>query len=392
MSLLRSIGPLAAASFATGTQTYVFAGLLGEMASELGVGIGAAGQLATAYAVTFALAAPLLGGLLAARERRGVLLAALLAVAGLNLAAALAMGFAALLGLRIAVGVAAAAVTPIASAAAIALVPPAQRGRALAMVSSGMVVAFILGIPLGSAIGGLFGWRATFLFAAVLALGAALLVRLALPVVQPGPRSPGALADALGSPSVRACLLITLLGFTATFTVVAYIGPVVTALTGATGAGVGAFQACIGVGALIGVPLGGVLADRGLGRPALAGAFAAMVATLAAYTLLLGGVAAGVAPALLGLVILVGAAALFLVMPIIQARLVEAVPAAAPLLLGLNGSMVFLGQGAGALIGGLVTDHAGTPAIGLVGAAIAVIGLGLALAARRRPRLVPAGG
>lgn len=392
MSLVRSIGPLAAASFATGTQTYVFAGLLGEMAGELGIGIGTAGQLASAYAVVFALAAPLLGGLLAAEERRRVLLLALLAVAALNLAAAAAMGFAALLGLRIAVGIAAAAVTPIASAAAIALVVPAQRGRALAMVSSGMVVAFLLGIPLGSSIGGLFGWRATFVFAAMLALGAALLVRLALPAVPAGPRPAGALTDALQQPSVRASLLITLLGFAGTFTVVAYIGPIVTAVTGATGAGVGAFQLCIGLGALAGVPLGGVLADRGLGRRALAGAFTTMAVTLASYTLLLQGMAIAVAPLLLGLVILLGAAALFLVMPIIQARLVAAAPAAAPLLLGLNGSMVFLGQGAGALIGGLVTDHAGPAAIGLVGAALAAVGLGVALAARPHPRLAPAGG
>ena len=169
MSLFRSVGPLAAATFATGTQTYVFSGLLADLAQDLGVSIGAAGQLATAFAITFAIAAPIMGGLLSNMERRRILVLALATVALLNTAAALAAGYGSLLGLRILAGLAATCINPIAAAAAVALVPASQRGRALAIVTAGMTVAFMMGIPLGSAIGGLFGWRATFLFAASLA-------------------------------------------------------------------------------------------------------------------------------------------------------------------------------------------------------------------------------
>ena len=63
MTIFRSVWPLVAATFASGTQAYVFAGLLGDMARDLSVSIGTVGQLATAYAITFALAAPAAAGL-----------------------------------------------------------------------------------------------------------------------------------------------------------------------------------------------------------------------------------------------------------------------------------------------------------------------------------------
>ncbi|WP_198377576.1 MFS transporter [Neoroseomonas rubea] len=98
---------LAAASFATATQSFVFAGLLAEMAADLAVPVATAGQLATVYALAFALAAPPVAALLARRERRGVMVLALLVLAALNLAIVAVAAFPALLGLRVAAGVAA---------------------------------------------------------------------------------------------------------------------------------------------------------------------------------------------------------------------------------------------------------------------------------------------
>jgi MFS transporter, DHA1 family, inner membrane transport protein len=378
VSLFRSVGPLAAATFATGTQTYVFSGLLADLAKDLNVSIGAAGQLATAFAITFALTAPMMGGLLGNRERRSILVLALSAVALINMAAAFAPDYGSLLGLRIIAGLAATCVNPVAAAAAIALVSVDQRGRALALVTAGLTVAFMMGIPMGSAIGGYFGWRATFLFAASLAACAALFVRVTLPVIQPVPRPSRVILDELRRPAILPSLLATFLGFAATFTVTAYLGPLITAVTGATGATVGAYQACIGVGSLIGVPLGGLLVDRGRSRLALTMAFALMTVVLMLYSALLHIDFAARAPVLLGAVILAGAAALFTMVPAIQARLVEAAPDATPLILGLNGSIIFLGQGAGALTGGLVTDRIAFSDIGYAGAVIAALGLCLA--------------
>ena len=121
MSLARTIWPLTIASFASGTQAYVFAGLLGDLARDLSVSLGAAGQLAAAYAITFALAAPCAAALAGRRDGRRVLTLALAAVAVINALAAAAPTFAALIGLRVLAGLAATFIVPIASAAAIAL-------------------------------------------------------------------------------------------------------------------------------------------------------------------------------------------------------------------------------------------------------------------------------
>ncbi len=390
MNFARAVWPLAAATFASGTQAYVFAGLLGDMALDLNVSIGGAGQLATAYAVTFALAAPFAGGIAGAFERRRLLMLALIAAAAINGVAALAPTYSALFGLRIAAGLAATFVLPIAASTAIALAPPEARGRALALVAGGTSIAFVFGIPTGSGIGGAFGWRATFIYAALISLAAAAIVRLLIPPVAPSPRPSGSLIDTLRRPGVMHALACTFLGFAAMFTVVAYVGPVVTAITGATGGTVGLFQLCVGFGSLIGVPLGGALTDRGYGRAIPLSVFSSMIVTLSAYSLLLGGGVTTGASTLLAVIILIGAASLFTLIPAMQARLVASAPDAAPLLLGLSGSIMFLGQGAGAMFGGFIADHVGFAAIGVAGAAVAAFALAFNIVATRAATAEPA--
>ena len=375
--------PLVFATFASGTQSYVFAGLLTEIASDLGVTIGAAGLISAVFAVSFAIAAPLAAILAGRTDRRTVLSLALMATAAVNVVAALAPDLASLVGLRVLAAVAAAFVNPIASATAVMLVAPERRGRALAMVTAGLTVAFTVGIPLGSVVGGVFGWRATFLFAAAIAALAAGVVRLQLPAVPAPARSTQGLTAILSERRVLSSFALTFLGFASMFTVVAYVGPVVNAVTGLSGGAVGPFQAIVGIGSLVGVVVGGRLADTGRSRTVLASIFAVMAVTLAIYTPLIAYPGDTPAMLVLALVVLVGAAALFTLMPVIQTRLAAAAPAAGPLLFGLNATMIFAGQGAGALIGGATTDLFGFAAIGVVGAAIAVLGIVVGLATTR---------
>jgi DHA1 family inner membrane transport protein len=314
-------------------------------------------------------------------DRRAILTMALIATAAINLVAALTPGFGSLVGLRVAAALAAAFINPIASATAVMLSAPERRGRALALVTAGLTVAFTLGIPFGSVIGGQFGWRATFVFAGLLALLAALVVRTQLPAVPAPPPAKRSLGALFGERRILSSFALTFLGFAATFTVVAYLGPVVNRATGLSGAAVGPFQACIGIGSIIGVVIGGRIADAHHLRGAVAALFAVMAATLAAYTPLLS--EPGQAAILLGVVILLGAAALFTLIPIIQTRLARAAPAAGPVLFGLNGTMIFAGQGAGALLGGLVAETTGFAMIGIAGALVAALGLAVGLATIR---------
>jgi predicted MFS family arabinose efflux permease len=196
------------------------------------------------------------------------------------------------------------------------------------------------------------------------------------------------LGESLRLRQVQAALAFTLLGFTAIFSVAAYLGPIATRTTGLAGAAIGGFQAAVGLGAILGVILGGRIADRSPTSRAPAAIFLAMLLSLLAYTplLVLGPqLPVPAAATSLALLALLGAGALFTLIPLVQLRLASAAPQAGPVLFGLNGAMVFAGQGAGALLGGVVADTLGYAAIGPAGAAVAALAL-LVVAATATPR------
>lgn len=379
---------LAAASFAIGTQAFAFVGLLAEMAFDLNTSIGSAGKLIAIYALLFAVAAPPIATRTLTRERRGMIIIGLVVVALANLISAAAPDIWALSALRVVAALGAATVMPLASTAAAALAPPEMRGRALALVVGGITVAFLAGIPIGAAIGGAFGWRSIFVFTTILAGAAALIVRAAVPLVPPPPGATGnirTLMTVAGNPRVLPVIATTAVAFAAIFNINAFIGPITTALTGATGAGVGFFQAFIGIGALIGVPIGGYLADRAKRSPVPIFLFIVIAAVLSAYSILLLRADGTLPwPVLAGLVF-TAATALFSLVPTVQARLIGAVGPLAPVALALNGSALSLGQGLGATVGGFVIDGVGLWAVGFAGAAIATLGALLAASWARKP-------
>jgi DHA1 family inner membrane transport protein len=152
----------------------------------------------------------------------------------------------------------------------------------------------------------------------------------------------------------------------------AFLGPIVERTAQAHGAGVGLFQAGIGIGSVLGLLLGGRLAD---GRRS-AHAIPVLLGFVAITQLVLASIHSIVhesmlASALLATTIVGGAIALFALMPLVQSGLVSAAPDRRSVVLALNGSMVFLGQGLGALAGGLAANFNGVDATGVVGAAIA---------------------
>jgi len=386
----RRILVLALASFATGTEAYVYAGHLADLAADLNASVATAGQIATAFAITYALTAPLVAGAVARFGRRTVMVTGLLLIGALNLLAAAAPSLGALMAIRVACGLAAGLVGPISTLAAAELAAPGERGRAMAVVLSGLTLAFVLGIPVGSVVGDIAGWRGTFVYAGAVALVAAIAIRVVLPAMPGGQRAGLAAFRAALAPAVSASLALTLLGFAATFTTIAYLGPIVTAISGLTGSGIGAVQAMIGVGSIAGIVVGARAADRPGATRVLAFSFGVSALSLSAYSaLMLAPAATGViATGLLAAATALGAAALFARAPVIQVRLVGSAPEEArPVVLALNGSMVFLGQGLGAAVGGLVIAGPGLPWVGLAAAGLALLGVGLVV---RLSRLAPA--
>jgi predicted MFS family arabinose efflux permease len=348
-------------TFAFGSAAFIFAGLLETMAADLGVSTAVAGQLQTAYVLTSAVLGPVAAHLLGRFDRRLVVLAGLSLGLVLHLACAFTPNFETLLGLRGLAGLAGAMAAPAASVAAASMVPPERRGSALAMVAGGMTLAFVLGIPMGSVVGSIFGWRATFLFAALLSASALAAVTFFLP---PAPAPPEREGGRAPIPAIWPLYLTTFLVFAANMTLNLYIAPVVRVGAGVAGAGVGAFQAMIGFGSIAGLWLGGRAADRDVGKAWILQGFAiqALAMTLhfsATHHALPPGLPSQL---LVALAIFVAATALFSITPVIQARLIHMTDGA-PVALALNGSVIAVGQALGSAAGGASLAAWGVPAI-----------------------------
>lgn len=162
------------------------------MAVALDAPVAAVGQLATVFAFTSAVSGPFVAGAVAGLERKRVLVAGLAVIGVLNLLAATLTTLGGLMAVRALCGLATGLVGPIACAAAAELSPPESCGRAMAGVFASITLAFVMGVPLGSLAGEVFGWRGTFLWAGMITLAAAAIVGLVLLRVVPGPPSPSA--------------------------------------------------------------------------------------------------------------------------------------------------------------------------------------------------------
>jgi len=365
-------------AFAIGTGNIVFVGVLAPLARDLGVAIATAGQLATVFALAYAFSAPLLVSATARLPRRGVLIAALTVFVATNAAMALAPSFGWLIALRVVAAFAAALYMPVAMGTAVALADPGHKGRAMAVVLFGLTAAFLTGIPLGTWIGSTLGWRASFGFAGTLGLVAVIAIAPVLPRV-PGAASRGLRGiGVILRPPVAGNIAITALAFVAVFCVNAYIGPVLTGALGLDGRGIAAMQVLLGVGSIIGVPLGGWVADR---RPTLgmvALLMAAIVLVQPVYSvLMLAPTAVGTTAAFVaaGLALVTASAALFALGPLQQDRLITIVPDERDIVLSLNASALFLGQGVGAALGGVTAGTFGLAANGFMGTAVAAAGV-----------------
>lgn len=363
---------LALGTFAVGTDAFVLAGFLPDLAASLHTSTARAGQAVTVFAAAYAIASPLVATLTARLPRRALLVTALAVLAIANAASALAPNLPLLLASRVLAAGGAAGYTPTAGAVSAALVRPEMRARALSVVVGGLTVATALGVPLGDAIGSVMGWRAALGLVAALCLVTAIAAAVLMPSL-PGsaPVPVSARIAALRRPGVATVLPLTVLGMAAAYTVYAYAIPALHALGIAHGATAWILSA-YGLGAIGGNLAAGIAADRlGPTRVLIAG-YMLMAATMAAFAVL---AAAHVqVPALVALLAIAWGASTWCQTPPQQHRLFTAAPAEAPLLMALNASAIYVGIGVGTASGGLLIS-AGATRMFLVAALIACAAL-----------------
>ncbi len=367
-------------NFSVGTGMYAFLGVLGPLARDLGVTVGEAGQLAAAFAVTFAIGAPLVVTATRAWGRRTVIVASLLGFALFNAVAALAPSFAVVLGSRVGGAAFACAFSPVAGAVATMMVTEEERGKALAAVIGGVVLAFAFGIPLGTVIGGEFGWRATFSFAAASNVVGALAILGGIPKFGASDRPPLSLAF-MRNWAIVSNLILVITAFAGVFIAIAYIGPLIAAITKLEETGIGAVQISVGVGGAVGTLLGGYLADRRPTTGVLAALFCLSAFGIVQFSGLMEFLDAGTTLSIVGVTIalFIGSTAVFGLVPILQYRVIREALDERETALAFYYASFFFGQGLGAALGGLVIETTSLARLGFASATVLVFGAVFAL-------------
>ncbi|ROQ33507.1 DHA1 family chloramphenicol resistance protein-like MFS transporter [Streptomyces sp. PanSC19] len=258
---------LALAVFAMGTSEFMLAGLLPAIASDLDVTVATAGVLTSAFAVGMTVGAPLVAALARNWPRRAGLLGFVLVFAAAHVVGAVTTSFPVMLATRAVAALANAGFLAVALTAAATLVPPDRKGRALAVLLSGTTVATIAGVPGGSVLGTLLGWRATFWAVAALCLPAALGILKGIPAGRAkegetdGPALRAELARLTGRRLVLAMLLGALVN-AATFASFTFLAPVVTGTAGLDELWISVVLMLFGAGSFVGVVVAGRLSDR----------------------------------------------------------------------------------------------------------------------------------
>ncbi|WP_051342988.1 MFS transporter [Pseudonocardia spinosispora] len=375
---------LAGGSFAVGTSAYVVSGVLPAVSSDLHVSLTAAGQLSTAFALSYAVGAPLLATVTARWERRTLLFVALL-VAGLgNGLAALAPNYPLLLAARVIAAFGAAVYTPAATLVATGLLPAAERGRAVAVVFGGLTMAMVVGVPLGNLLSGSLGYRGVFGVIALVCLIAAALVVFLLPKVAPA--APVALRERFAVAADRRVLImlaITIFGVLGAMSVYTYVVPLLGATAGVSGPIVGVLLLAYGVGGVVGNTLGGFATDR-------IGAMRTLMITMVGFV-----VAVGTLPLTATTVVGAGfalfawSAFTWAFNPPVQNLLIELAPEGG-LLLSINASAIYFGAGLSGVVGGLVISAVGPIALPVIASGLGVVVIGLVLVLRSVMAKTPA--
>ena len=361
---------LALGMFALGTDGFVIAGVLPQISLAFHVSVGAAGQMTTVYALTYAIMAPTIAAVAARIPRKALLLGSLAVFAIANLATALAPTFAIVLTTRVLAGLGAAMFAPTATGSAATMVPPEKRGFALAVVVAGLTCSTALGSPIGAVIGGLGDWRWTMLFVSALAGASGLGVWTLLSSIELPPKVTLAKRVApVADPRVALTLATTLLYQTGQFITYTYFTVVFDRVLGGNTLLTGTLLVLWGSCGTACNLLAGRLIDKIGNRKIIPALLTVLAVTLAS----LPWTGANLWTAIIALIVW-GAVGWGLLAPQ-QHRLVIIAPQAAPVVLGLNTSCTYLGVTGAGIIGAWGIPALGGHYLGYVGAALVAVAL-----------------
>ncbi|MDN5806329.1 MAG: MFS transporter [Brevibacterium sp.] len=366
---------LAAVIFCLGTSEFMIAGILEPISADLQVGIPQAGLLITGFAVGMIGGAPTMALLTLKLPRRATMIISIIAFSALHIVAALSPTYSILMITRVLAAIACGGFWAVAAVHTTRIAPAEVHGRALSSLVGGLTVANLVGVPLGTWVGTQHGWRATFWAVAIVTALAAVLISFT--VRTPTDEDTGsshhlttllkAELTAFKGPRIWLALATTALFQASVFAAFSYFSPLLTQVAGISHDLVPAVLAAFGIGALIGVVVGGRFADRNIFGNII-GSLAALALSLFALWLV-----ADTGWAAIVMIVLIGASG-FSIAGALNARVFQIATQAPTLAASVNTSAFNVGNAIGPALG------AGVIALGWGFKAPLVVAILLALA------------
>ncbi|PKH22674.1 MFS transporter [Enterobacterales bacterium CwR94] len=374
-----SLLALALSAFAIGTTEFVIMGLLPEVANDLQVSIPSAGWLISGYALGVAIGAPIMALLTAKLPRKRTLILLMIIFIIGNILCALAYSYNLLMLARVITALCHGAFFGIGAVVAASLVAPNKQASAVALMFTGLTLANVLGVPLGTWFGQLFGWRATFWGVSVIGVLAFIALIVSLPNNKDEkPVNLASEVSALANGKLWLSLLMTVFFAAAMFALFSYIAPMLLEVTGITDRGVSWTLFLIGAGLTVGNIIGGKLADwRVSFSLILSFSLIALFSLLFSWT--------SHALWMAEITLFLWAMATFATVPGLQINVVRHGKDAPNLVSTLNISAFNVGNALGAWVGGAVINKGfGLTAVPVAAAVIAAIGFAVCLITFRR--------
>ncbi|MBM2657385.1 MFS transporter [Staphylococcus pseudoxylosus] len=373
MSVMR-IATFILSIFIVGMVEMMVAGIMNLMSNDLHVSEAVVGQLVTLYAITFAIAGPILVKLTNRFSPRPVLLWALATFIIGNVIIAMAPNFSILVFGRILSSAAAALIVVKILALTALLTAPQHRGKMIGIVYSGFSGANVFGVPIGTIIGDLVGWRYTFLFIVAVSVLVGILMYFYVP--QPQFETPktgtettqrtSSYSKILRPAEIVKYLSITFLLLVANSVTFIYINPLMLK-SGHDLSFVSIALLINGVAGVIGTSMGGFLSDKLTSKRWLTIATTIFIIMMLILNVFLPGTG------LLLMVIFIWNIMQWSTNPAVQSGIIEHVEGDTSQVMSWNMSSLNAGIGIGGIVGGLVVSKVDVFATTYFSAAIALL-------------------
>ncbi|WP_125684642.1 MFS transporter [Levilactobacillus yonginensis] len=369
---------LAVSAFAIGSTEFISVGLIPLLIQSFHVSMAQAGMTVSVYALGIMVGAPLMTLLTGQINRHTLMVIIMLLFILGNLVAAFAPAFIVLLAGRVIAALAHGIFMTVASVIAADVVAPSKRASAIAVMFTGLTVATVTGVPMGTMIGQLGGWRWSFIFISVIGVIGLIADYILVPRNLPLPSKATAkgILRVLGNPQLLLALLVTALGYGGTFVAYTYLSPLLEQKMGWSAGAVVIILVVYGLMVAIGNTLGGRWANA---KPlaALLKMFTGLFVTLLVLTFTSGSHWLGL------LTVLFMGFFAFMNVPGLQLYIVQLAEKNTPnditMASALNIAAFNVGIALGSGIGGQVTSQFGLSWTPVFGAGMVAISIGLTL-------------